>query len=364
MNKKKLVMIQPNTHKVYWGWYQYLAENYDFYLIVPKGCKPIPFLKNIIYLERKSLLEDILLKFNIGFFNYKLRNLKETLEKIQPEIIMSKIFHINYSQKALRYAKKNKIPFYLVEEQNIFPRNKILSIFFKILLPYYKFIYRNILFIPVIKPSSDFLKSIGFKHINEVNVSLKTQDLTLFEPSNKIDICSITKLKDSKNVPLILQSLNYMIKTNLISQKNIKYTIYGKGPQEEYLKNLIKKYSLENVVDFKGFVKNEELMKNLNSHDLLILPSKAEPIGLVILEAMERGLGVLVSNRAGGRSYVKQGINGYHFDPLNYKDLANKILKCQDKKLRKKFLENSLKLIKENHDVEVVGNKLKNIINS
>ena len=358
-------MIQPNTHKVYWGWYQYLSEHYDFYLIVPKGCKPVPFLKNIIYLERKSLLEDILLKFNIGFFNYKLRNLKKTLEEIQPNIIMSKIFHINYSQKALKYAKKNKIPFYIVEEQNIYPRNFFLAVGFKILLPYYRFIYKNILFIPVSEPSKLFLKKVGFKKIKEVDISLYSYDLSnkRISTSNKIKLCSITRLNDNKNILLNIEAIDYLLKSKKVTSNNIEYHIFGEGPEKKIILDKIKKSHLEKVIIFEGQVDNKELVQKLNSYDLLILPSKAEPIGLVILEAMERGLGALVSNKAGGRSYVKQGVNGYHFDPFDYKDLANKILKCQNKETRKKFSQNSIKLIKKNHDVEVVGKKLKNIIN-
>jgi len=57
--------------------------------------------------------------------------------------------------------------------------------------------------------------------------------------------------------------------------------------------------------------------------DVLVLPSFSEPWGLVVNEAMVCGLPVIVSNRAGASfDLVKNGKNGFTFNPYDWKELA------------------------------------------
>ncbi len=54
-----------------------------------------------------------------------------------------------------------------------------------------------------------------------------------------------------------------------------------------------------------------------------IHPALVEQWGLVVNEAMAAGLPVLVSERAGcAPDLVRQGVNGFTFDPLNTAELA------------------------------------------
>src|SRR5207247_1792609 len=55
-----------------------------------------------------------------------------------------------------------------------------------------------------------------------------------------------------------------------------------------------------------------------------VLPSISEPWGLVVNEAMASSLPVLVSNRCGcAMDLVRHGRNGFVFNPLNVRSLAN-----------------------------------------
>lgn len=62
---------------------------------------------------------------------------------------------------------------------------------------------------------------------------------------------------------------------------------------------------------------NAQLNALLCAHDVLILPSIAEPWGLVVEEALAVGLVVLVSQACGARVLVENGVNGFVFEPTD-----------------------------------------------
>ncbi|MDZ7907834.1 MAG: glycosyltransferase, partial [Gemmobacter sp.] len=62
--------------------------------------------------------------------------------------------------------------------------------------------------------------------------------------------------------------------------------------------------------------------------DVLVLPSKSEPWGLVVNEAMICGLPVVVSDKCGSAiDLVQDGKTGFSFDYTNERKLASYIIK-------------------------------------
>ena len=53
-----------------------------------------------------------------------------------------------------------------------------------------------------------------------------------------------------------------------------------------------------------------------------VLPSRVEPFGIVVLEAMRAGLPVIVSRRGGAPDIVREGIEGLVVDPEDTAALA------------------------------------------
>lgn len=361
--KKKLVMIQPNTHKVYWGWYKYLDNQFDFYLIVPKGNPNIHFLKNkIIFLERKSLIEKILIPLNIGFYNMKLLGLVHELKKIKPDIIFSKILHQNYSIKAFNYAKKEKCKFYIIEEIQSKPINKILRIPYFFYKYYLKSKYKNTKIISVTKNSFNYLKKLKY-NVKYIPISILEKADKVPHNQDKIRILYIGRLVKIKNIDIIIKAVNYLIEKKKIEKKNILINIVGSGEERLKLEKLAIKYKLNKNIFFKGQIPNTRLKEESKSSNIFILPSYKEAIGLVILEAMSYNLPIICSENAGASNYLNN-LNGLKFNPENHKDLAKKILNLKNKKKREELGNQSLKIIKENHELNIIGKKILNIINN
>lgn len=96
----------------------------------------------------------------------------------------------------------------------------------------------------------------------------------------------------------------------------------GSGPQEPELKARELSLGLQGVNWF-GFQQIDELPYYYALASCLVLPSLSETWGLVVNEAMASGLPVLVSERCGCvPELVRQGLNGYVFDPLDNYELV------------------------------------------
>lgn len=142
---------------------------------------------------------------------------------------------------------------------------------------------------------------------------------------------------------------------------DIKLDIYGTGPLEGSLKNLIKSLDLENVVCLKGFLAHEKLMLNLKNYDLFVshpLETSyiAEAFLMANIEAMANGLPVITSN-CGGVPYVirdraiivEQQKIGQIVRAIE--NFINNPKKVKDYSIRGR------KYIEENYSVEIIARK-------
>ena len=107
--------------------------------------------------------------------------------------------------------------------------------------------------------------------------------------------------------------------------------ILGDGVLRGSLEAEVSKCGLTGRVQMPGFKQYHELPNYYGLARAFIMPSVTEQWGLVVNEAMASGLPVLVSNRCGcAPDLVKEGINGYVFDPLDPTNLGDFMLKVAD----------------------------------
>jgi 1,2-diacylglycerol 3-alpha-glucosyltransferase len=104
--------------------------------------------------------------------------------------------------------------------------------------------------------------------------------------------------------------------------------LLGDGPLREALNSQLLTLNLHDHVHLPGFKQYEELPAYYGLASVFVHASTIEPWGLVVNEAMASGLPVLVSNRCGcAMDLVKEGVNGFTFDPYNIEQLAQLMLK-------------------------------------
>ena len=96
----------------------------------------------------------------------------------------------------------------------------------------------------------------------------------------------------------------------------------GAGYRKKLL-NKIDQLDLNDRVALTGYV---ELAGRLSgAFDIQVVPSLAEPFGLVTLEAMNAGVPVVVTNTGGSPEIVRDGVDGFLFAPGDVAALARKL---------------------------------------
>jgi glycosyltransferase involved in cell wall biosynthesis len=107
----------------------------------------------------------------------------------------------------------------------------------------------------------------------------------------------VSHLNSCKGHEYLLRALPQIIRRN----PRTELLLAGAGPQEQPLKKLVRQLGLDHVVRFLGF--RNDVPALLKAADLLVLPSLAEGLSAVLLEAASAGCPV-VTTRVGGAEDV------------------------------------------------------------
>ena len=97
-----------------------------------------------------------------------------------------------------------------------------------------------------------------------------------------------------------MKNLDFLIKVLDRTKKKISLNIYGPIEDKECwnkCKNLINNMPSNIVVIYKGVALPNEINSIISNYHLLILPSRGESYGHVILESLTAGTPVMISNK-------------------------------------------------------------------
>jgi glycosyltransferase involved in cell wall biosynthesis len=81
-------------------------------------------------------------------------------------------------------------------------------------------------------------------------------------------------------------------------------------------------------INVLGRFTSDQLASELASSDCLVLPSRADSYGLVVLEALAMGVPVIVSENAGVTEVIRNGENGWTITPNSVRALTLRMVAC------------------------------------
>lgn len=165
-----------------------------------------------------------------------------------------------------------------------------------------------------------------------------------FPPRN---VVYVGRLSPEKNLPQLLDAFAAARQTAAQGQ-SWGLLIRGDGPILPSLKEHTRHLGLESVHFLPG-VPWYEVPATLALGDVLVLPSRSEPWGLVVNEAMVCGLPVLVSDRCGcAADLVRENENGFAFSPDDENRLTELLRNLMDapESTRREMGERSRRLVR------------------
>jgi 1,2-diacylglycerol 3-alpha-glucosyltransferase len=142
---------------------------------------------------------------------------------------------------------------------------------------------------------------------------------------------AVSRFERKKNLPRILQA--YAEYRRLAGGSAWDLALLGDGELRPALAQLTSSLGLDGSVRMPGFASYADLPAWYALSQCFIHASTTEQWGLVVNEAMASGAPVLVSNRCGCCSdLVREGRNGYSFDPFDAGALAGLMRRyqCED----------------------------------
>jgi glycosyltransferase involved in cell wall biosynthesis len=187
------------------------------------------------------------------------------------------------------------------------------------------------------KSSADYLLSLGVKE-NQIavkNAAVIDEDVIrtnydqaksaispdIFRQKNR-KFVYVGRLAEEKNLELLIKAFVSVIGKSK-NTENWKLLFVGDGPAKQQLEQLAGKY-LNNRIEFAGGHPWYKVPAWLAQSDVLILPSKSEPWGLVVNEAMVCGMPVIVSEKCGcAEDLVRNNVNGFLFHPDRQSELES-----------------------------------------
>ena len=196
-----------------------------------------------------------------------------------------------------------------------------------------------------IKPTEDSLiipNGIDLEEINQIKPYII-----------KSDVIFVGRLIKEKKTALLIKSLVTVKKTN----PDIKCTIIGEGPQKKELEDLSKESGLKENIQFKGFMEDyHDVISHMKSSKILVLPSKREGFGMVVIEANACGLPAIVIDHPmnAAKDLIVDGKNGFIIEN-DEKAMAGKIREALD--LKEKMID-SCKEFARDYDWNNIVNQL------
>lgn len=133
----------------------------------------------------------------------------------------------------------------------------------------------------------------------------------------------VGRLAAVKGVALLLQAFAKLLRAH----PEAKLRLVGDGPERDGLEAMARALGVEEAVTFLGYLGQEDVAGELDAADMLVLPSFAEGVPVVLMEAMASRIPVVASRVAGVQELVEDGVSGAVLPPGDVETLVETLIR-------------------------------------
>ena len=211
-------------------------------------------------------------------------------------------------------------------------------------------------FLQVFKSADKIIVHSGLNKKQLVNEKLTEREIKVIHLGQNFDVSITEKYFDNSNLRLICVShltekrknIDVLIKAVSLLDKKIDFelTVIGDGVFKNEYMDLATSIGQKEKVFFKGALSHEDIGAELDVSDIFILPSFPEAFGIVMTEALAKGVPVISCHGNGGAEELKAlGYPVILVPPENEYELAKAIEDLSNNRSEMKEMSEKGKII-------------------
>ncbi|MCA9211487.1 MAG: glycosyltransferase family 4 protein [Planctomycetales bacterium] len=202
---------------------------------------------------------------------------------------------------------------------------------------------------------SQLMKLSPYEHWHKLEVSRLGVDPSVFKPRpfnaspETFEIICVGRLCPAKGQHILVEAIARIVSSG---RKNIRLRIVGGGEDEASLKNQIRDLNLDDHIIMEGPVNQDRIRDLYSQADIFSIPSFAEGIPVVLMEAMAMEIPCVTTRITGIPELIRDGEDGLLVAPSSIEELADAITRLMDDQdLRKRLGENGRKRVTQDYDL-------------
>lgn len=167
---------------------------------------------------------------------------------------------------------------------------------------------------------SDLKEMFNDKPVYLVNNPLDVDKKLIERDTEKLNIIYVGRLAKEKMMDTILKAVS-----NLKGEWQLN--VYGDGEEGQDLVKMSYDLNIQDNIKWYGW--RDDPWADIDKGDILINASEYEGFGMVLIEALCRGIPVVASKTGGALNSIEDGVNGWLFDIDNYDELSEILNRIQ-----------------------------------
>lgn len=131
-------------------------------------------------------------------------------------------------------------------------------------------------------------------------------------------VFAVGRVVEKKGFDLLLKGFSSIAH----SHPGVDLVIGGDGEALPSLRELATRLDVADRVRFPGRLSRAEVARAMAGADIVVMPSRLEPFGIVVLEAWRAGRPVVATSHGGPKEFIQDGESGLLVDPFDQVSLA------------------------------------------
>ncbi len=181
-------------------------------------------------------------------------------------------------------------------------------------------------------------------------------------PNDAVIVFTLGRLDERKGFDLFLEAAGALVQRNHLP-RTLCVLSAGDGAAEEEeerrkLERIAEQRKLGDCLRWLPVLPEADLPRYYGAADLFVLPSRYEPFGIVMLEAMACGIPVIATDKGGPATVIEPGDSGLLVDTTDIDAFADALeLLIRDPAKRRDFGERGRKIVEEGYSWEVIAGR-------